>query len=158
MLCYRLEVHVFLVWVFLWCVCSNWLEGSGCINGEKEGKEQIWKTRTKKTSSKKRRASTSTSSRSSSTTSSSASAEAHSSQLRYRPWSSQGPVYIGETCQDPKDGTIIRVAHSSNGSRLNDVQKEVDKKWSRKHYCCKDFSCRICADYCRTTRVIFVFL
>ena len=118
------------------------------------------KVPTKKTSSKKRRASTSTSSRSSSTTSSSsssssskpASAEAHSSQLRYRPWSSQGPVYIGETFQDPKDGTIIRVVHSSNGSRLNDVQKEVDKKWSRKHYCCKDVSCHICADYCRTTR------
>ena len=158
-----------LVCLFLWCVCSNWLEGSGYINGEEEGKEQIWlqrhhskKVPTKKTSSKKRRASTSTSSRSSSTTSSSssssllvqnaASAEAHSSQLRYRPWSSQGPVYIGETFQDPKDGTIIRVAHSSNGSRLNDVQKEVDKKWSRKHYCCKDVSCRICADYCRTTR------
>ena len=87
-----------------------------------------------------------------SSSSKSASAEAHSGQLRYRPWSAQGPVYIGETFQDPKDGTIIRVAHSSNGSRLNDVRKEVDKKWSRKHYCCNDVSCRICADYCRTTR------
>ena len=161
-------MHVTLVCLFLWFACSNCLEGSGYINGEEEGKEQLWLQEasfkqgpTKKTSSKKTRASTSTSSRSSSTTSSSpssssssksASAEAHSGQLRYRPWSAQGPVYIGETFQDPKDGTIIRVAHSSNGSRLNDVRKEVDKKWSRKHYCCNDVSCRICADYCRTTR------
>ena len=41
---------------------------------------------------------------------------------------------------------------SSNGSRLTDALKEVEKKWSNKTFCCKDGSCRICADYCRTTR------
>ena len=92
------------------------------------------------------------SSSSSSTSSKPSSAEAQSSQLQHRPWSLQGPVYIGETFQDPEHGTIIRVVRSSNGSRLTDALNEVEKKWSNKTFCCKNGSCRICAAYCRTTR------
>ena len=125
-------------------------------------KHRSKKARSKKKSSKKRRAPTSTSSSSSSTTSSSSSSstscskppstEVQSSQLQHRPWSLQGPVYIGETFQDPEHGTIIRVVRSSNGSRLTDALNEVEKKWSNKTFCCKNGSCRICAAYCRTTR------
>ena len=74
------------------------------------------------------------------------------SQLTHRPWSAKGPVYVGEIFQDLKDGTVIRVANSSNGSRLTDAQREGDKKWSHKHFCCRDDSYYICADYRRTNR------
>ena len=73
-------------------------------------------------------------------------------QLQYRPWSTSGPVYIGETFQDPEDGTIIKVVRATNRSRLNYAELELQEKWPKVHYCCKDSCCHLCVDYRRTTR------
>ena len=122
----------------------------------------------KKKSSKKRRrdsttsSSTSSSSSDSSSPSSSASTSSTTSKKRspepvkkqpvYPSWSSKSPVCAGETYQDPKNGTIIRVVRVRTRSRLMDAVDTAKQQWSKKSFCCRDSSCRICADYCRTSR------
>ena len=120
----------------------------------------------KKKSSKKRRRDSTSSTSSSSTDSSSSSSSASTcptsskerspeptnKQLVYPSWSSKSPVCAGETYQDPKDGTIIRVVRVRTRSRLMDAVDTAKQQWSKKSFCCLDSSCRICADYCRTSR------
>ena len=121
----------------------------------------------KKKSSKKRRAPTTTSSSSSSSSSTASSSSSSSStisspkpasnemkgpELQHRSWATKGPVYIGETYQDPKDGTIIKVVRTTNRSRLHYAEQEFHEHWPKIHYCCKDPACYLCADYRRTTR------
>ena len=120
----------------------------------------------KKTSKKRRRDSTpsstsssssdspssSSSTSTSSTTSKKRSPEPVKKQLVYPSWSSKSPVCAGETYQDPKDGTIIRVVRVRTRSRLMDAVDTAKQQCSKKSFCCRDSSCRICADYCRTAR------
>ena len=128
-------------------------------------KHQRSKKKKKKSSKKRRRDSTSSTSSSSSDSSSSSSSASTSSttskkrspepikkQLVYPSCSSKSPVCAGETYQDPKDGTIIRVVRVRTRSRFMDAVDSAKQQWSKKSFCCRDSSCRICADYCRTSR------
>jgi len=133
------------------CRCSIPMAKKKKAKNNHHHKHRARKSRlpTKSKKSKKRRAPTTTSTSSSSSSSSSGSTSQSSSssstsskslitpvdnrQTCYRPWTTSGPVYIGEVFQDPKDGAITRVVRTGNGSRLNDSLKEVQQKWERQH-------------------------
>ena len=52
----------------------------------------------------------------------------------YPSWSSESPVCAGETYQDPKDGTIIRVVRVRTRSRLMDAVDTAKQQWSKKSF------------------------